>query len=317
MIKKIFLNKKINGYLLAFITLFFWSIDTVIIRYLVFDVWISANFIWFSRFFLWWIFLLFIWIIFFKKDFSKLIYEEKIYKNKLFLYSSFFLFLNFVFFHIWLKYTLASDSVILETFSPVFALLILLMLFPKRAGKLSNMKKLFFTILFGSIWSSFIVYNSPEIPWVEYSEKFFWDILQVIWMFCFAFFMVYNSELKKTTSHSWILLTGFWLIFWAVLMFPLALFWIETINLIWIKELFLLLFIWIWATWIAYFSWFLASKYLNTITLALLFNIISITTIITESIVYKDIDIISWKLILWWLFIIISAIYVEFLNKKN
>jgi len=318
MIKKILSSDKVKGYFLAFITLFFWSIDTVAIRYLTFDIGISANFIAFSRLFLWWMFLLSIWILFLKKDLIKLVKKENILKNKLFLFSAFFLFLNFFFFHIWLKYTLASDSVILETFSPVFAMLIVLLIFPERVWeKFSVIKKIFFAILIWSIWSSMVIYNSPVIPWVEYTEKFFGDILQVLWMIFFAFFMVYNSELRKTTTSSWILITWLLLTISSILMFPFAISWIDSIVLLNQETILLILLISVWSTWIAYFTWFLASKYLNIITLVILFNIISITTIIIESIFYQNVDIVSWKLTLWLMFILVASIYIEVLNNKN
>ena len=85
MIKTTFLKDKVTGYLLALVALFLWSIHAVAIRYLTFDLWISANFIAFTRLFLWGISLLLIWFIFLKKEFFEIINTEKIFKNKLFI----------------------------------------------------------------------------------------------------------------------------------------------------------------------------------------------------------------------------------------
>ena len=308
---------KIKWFTLAGIAIAFWSVHAIIIRYLIFDNNIPPHFISFIRFFIWWLVLFIISLFVVKKLYFINFYKkDKIYKNKTFLWSVVFLCLNFIFFHYWLKYTIASDSILLETMSPIVAVILTYLLFPNRIKNIYNIKKLFIAVIIWSVWSSLVISNPVDI--INVSDKIFWDILQFLAMFFFAWFLVFNSELKKTTENvNWLLTTANGLLIWALLVSPLLLFSNIDFASFSVNNLILISIISIWSTWILYLCWFLAAKYLSVITLALLFNITWITTIIIENYVYEEYNIISWQLLLWGLLIVIASLYVECLNKKQ
>ena len=317
-------NWKIKWYLLAFISIVFFSVHAVTIRHLVFDNGMDPVLIAFLRLFIWWLFLLIILLIFFDKSkFLQLLNDKKLYNNKHVFYSVIFLSLNFIAFHIWLKYTLASDSILLETLAPVLVVLITIFLFWQQYYNLQQLKKIFLVVIIASVWSSLLIANNPNIIWTDYSNKIFWDLLEFLAMIFFAFFLVFFSQLRKSLpKENGLYLTTIVLLLSALLILPLSLLsfsqtWINTFELLDSESIILILLISIWSTWILYLCWFLASNYLNVITLAILFNITWLTTIIVEHIVYPEINLISWKLIVWWVLIIFASIYIEYLNTQR
>ncbi len=310
-------NKKIIWYWLAFVSLFFWSIHAVIIRYLVFENDISPISISFLRFFIWWLFLLIISYIFYKKsNFDKILKEEKIYKKDYFLLPVFFLTFNFIVFHWWLEYTLASNSILIEALSPVLVVLITMFFFMNKINNINNLKRIFMIVILWSVWSTLIVANLWN-DWIL-QNKLIWDMLEFVAMIFFAFFIVFNHELRfKTKDYPWIIITWLLLLFWSFLILPFAMFNMSSLFDISLKDFYLILLLSIWSTWLSYLFRFLASKYLNVITLALLFNVVWITTILVEKMVFPDINFITYKLIIWASLILIASSMVEFLNKKN
>lgn len=311
------MNNKMKWYIYAFISIALWSIHAVIIRYLVSDYWMSPFLIGFLRFFLWWIFLIFISIIFYKFSPKKLKKDLTIIlKEKTLWLSSIFLFLNFLVFHLGLKYTFASNGIIIEALSPALVIILTLLFFSNRIKKdFSVIRKMFFVTFFATVWIALLINNTWTTLNSEY--KAIWDLLAFLAMIFFAFFIIFNSALRnKLNDINWILITWVWLTIGALFMFLFTIWDFNELNNLDQKQVYLILLLCIWSTWILYLSWFMAARYINHITLSILVNIIWITTIITEFIIYKDNWLIWWKLILWTIIILWASVYTELLNKK-
>lgn len=314
-------SKKIIWYLLIISCTLIWSLHALAIRYLIVDYSIDANFITFIRFLWWGLFLLILSISLTKtENITKLFLpKHHILKNKNFILAVLFLFLNFFVFHISLKYTFASDWLLMETLAPMIVFLLLLFLFPKKVYKISNLRKIFIAVLIWSVWAALIAANYSNILWISFQEKIFGNLVQFIWMIFFGCFMIYSWELKK--NYHWmsnLAITAIVLLWWAFLSIPLFMWWLDSIYMINdLNSLMIVLFLTIWATWIAYYLWYLSMHYLNIITLAIFINLTWIISIFFEWMIYKDISFMSWKLILWWILIFASSTYVEYLNNKK
>lgn len=310
-------NGKLLGYILALVAVFFWSLHALSIRHLVVYEEVSPFLLVFFRFFFWWLFLMLFCLAFVNKTDLKRFSDDKIFKDKFFILSVVFLVFTFIAFHGWLEYTFASDGMLLQSFYTVFVFIITLALFSHRLWEASNLRKLLIIIIAWSIWSSLILTNPPS-EWMDRAWKTLWDILELISTVFLASYTVFNSELrKKFHSHNWLLITTAFLSVAAIVSLPFFIFNIDSLFPINNTKVLLIALISFWSTWIAYLLWFYAFKYLSAISMAIIFNITWIMTVIFEYLIYKHSSLVSWKLILWWILILASSIYIEYLNNKS
>ncbi len=157
---KTLLKQKWIGYACALLASFFLGFHSIIIRYLELQS-VNTYVIISSRLFIGSTFLAFFILL------QRLWKKEKLWQPGKFHYDKFFwlaavgLGLNFVFFHQGLQYTIASDAILLETFSSVMVLLLLMIFSPQTAKKFQQKKplltKLFLLVLMGSIGSTLLI----------------------------------------------------------------------------------------------------------------------------------------------------------------
>jgi len=314
-------NKKIIWYLLAFVTLIFLSVHWVWWRFLTADEGLSPFLVVFLRFFLWFLFLVIFMPIFTKKkDFTKLFnWKNKLLNNKNFWLSAIFFFINLITFVYALKYTSASNTILIESMSPIIVLLITLVYYPNISSNY-NFRKIFFITVIASIGSSLLVSDNSLLNNSIWNNKIFWDIMAFITMIFFALFSFFYVELRKDFDKAnWLIITSAFLLVWAILSLPALIIYYDSLfNLSQtaINFIFLISF---GSTWLAYFTWFLAWRYLTAITLILIFNIVGLTTMIFEYFFYwQTQNEITYKLYLWAVLIIGSIYYINYLtsNKK-
>ena len=312
---------KLYWYLLAFVTLIFLSVHWVWWRFLTADEGLSPFLVVFLRFFLWFLFLAFFMPFFAKKkDFKQLFtWKNKLLKNKNFWLSSIFFFLNLITFVFALKYTSASNTILIESMSPIIVVLITFIYYPKISSNY-NFRKIFFVTVIASIGSSLLVSDNSLLNNSIENHKLMWDIMAFITMIFFAFFSFFYVELRKDFDKAnWLIITASFLLVWAILSLPAFFIYYDSLfdlSQTAINFIFLISF---GSTWLAYFTWFLAGRYLSAITLILIFNIVGLTTMIFEYLFYwKTQNEITYKLYLWAILIIWSIYYINYLtsNKK-
>jgi len=311
---------KIYWYLLAFVTLIFLSIHWVWWRFLTTDEALNPFLVVFLRFLWWFLFLSLFLPLFTKKwDFKKLFkWKNKLFKNKNFWLSSIFFFLNLITFTFALEYTSASNTLLIESLAPIIVIIITLLYYPKESSNF-NFRKIFFVSIIASIGSSLLVSdNSLLTQW--WNNKLIWDFFAFTTMILFAFFSFFYVELRKDFENAnWLIITSSFLFIWLALSSPALIFYYDSLFNISQTGL---IFIWLisaWSTWLAYFTRFLAGRYLSAITLILIFNIVWLTTMIFEYLFYWETqNEITYKLYLWAILIIGSIYYINYLtsNKK-
>ena len=311
---------KILGFLFAFITLSIFSIDTVAMKILLTDTEISSVWLSFLRYFLASLFLGIIYIIFFyikdKKNVKILLFKKNILKDKIFWWTILSMLFSITLFHYGLEFTSASNSVLIQTLSPVILMLLILFFFPHQLSKNLKTRKIFIIVITASLWSSVLLSGSILDFWL--SSKIYGDIVQFLSMILFWAFLLFNSELRnKYKNYNPIFITSLLFTCASFILLPFWFSYLITILDLSVYHLLLLLFVSIWSTAIAYLSWFLAAKYISSLTLGLLINIIWVTTVFFEYYIYKDSSLIGGNIILWWLIIIWVSIYIEYLNSKK
>ncbi len=315
------MNKKVIWFLLISIPIFFWSTHAVSMKYLIHTFEMSPMLITFYRFFLgglsllWAYLILNIWKWSIKKDFREL---KIILLDKALWFSSIALFLNFVTFNYGLKYTLATNSILIESLFPL-VVFFLWIVFYKKYLKVSwiNRRKVFFTLIFASIWSGLLVMNKGlSLSGEDY--KILGDFLAFLSMISIAFFVIYNFILsKKYEKFNGLLISSVGLFMGMIFSFPFVFNEILEIFLYSKEQLLILLFLWIWSTGIAYICWFFVPKFLNHITMSIFVNIIGITTLGIEYLVFPNQTLLSAEMLLAVLLVLGSSFYVEYLNSKE
>ena len=238
-------------------------------------------------------------------------------KNKNFWLSWIFFFFTIFFFLFWMKFSSASNIVLIQSLSPILVAILILFFHPERSKY--NYRKIFFISIVASIWSSLLVSDNSFNNNIDKNVKMIWDGMAFLSMIFFAFFSYYYVELKKEYNKwNWLIITISFLFVGLFLSIPSIFF--NSINLFEISSTwyFFMCIISFWATWLAYLAWFTAWKYLSALTLVVIFNIVWLTTIITEYLFYGSIDNeITYKLYLWAFLILSSIYYMSYLNSKK
>lgn len=315
------LRQKYIGYICAFSAVFFWGFHSIIIRYLEFHN-VHTYLIITSRLFIGAGFLSIFIVL------QRLWKREKIFQPGKFRYGKFFwlaalaLGLNFIFFHQGLNYTIASNAILLETFSSVMVLLLLLIFFPEKIRKFQTQRplltRLFFLVLLGSIGSALLIVYTPQDNTPELKMKTLGDLLEFVAMIFFALFFIGSSEHRKENSSANPLETSSRFLFVAgclvsvLLPFSLS---FENITAVTPEQWGLILLIGIFSTGVTYTLWYHASKYLDVVSLALMFNLSSVFTVLWESLFFHLQ--ISWSIVLGAAFIIYASISAEMIMSKK
>lgn len=320
--KKLLIKNKwiILWYILALIAVFFLSLNGIGWRFLTTDEWLNPILVVFLRFFLGALLLLFFLLFFSKKqDFVQLLKSKKpLQKSKNFWFSGIFLFLVVLTFILWLKYSSASNIVLIQSLSPILVALITIIFYPGFRQKY-NYRKIFFIAIIASIWSSLLVSDNSLTIISDNNLKFLWDLLAFASMVFFALFSYYYVELKKEFDNSnWLVITFFFLCIWLLLSLPSLFFFytqLFSISLIWLYFIWI---IWFASTWLAYLLWFYAGKHLSALTLVVIYNLVWLLTIISEFLFYSDTsNKITYKLYIWAFLIISSLYYMNYIQNKK
>ena len=177
---------------------------------------------------------------------------------------------NYIFFHVGLEYTTASNAMLLENTAPFFVLL-LLFLFAREAIKRLD--------ALATAIAIFGVYFTVKGDIALGTDRIQGDILELLAAFTWAIFVIGSSRaLAGTVSTLERIGFLFNVFLWsAIALTPLAFF--STVNVSW-NGVFFLLLLGIFPTAIAYFLWYEAVARVSTITAALLFNLSIIFTFV-------------------------------------
>lgn len=238
-------------------------------------------------------------------------------------YSSFFwlisvsLGINFLLFHKGLEYTIASDAVLLEAFSPVMVLIIVMLFLPKRIGHLLNHpglpQKILRIVVIGSIGSSLLLINDQKDMLSSHNLKMIGDGLEFLAMFAWALVLLAMHEYQQREKDSSILAaTAQFLLCAAIIITPFASW--SQFGSITQSQWMLIAILGILPTAGSYVLWHIASKYLDVFPLITLFNLASIVTVIIESAVLGLT--VSWKLLLGGIFVLYAAMQAKIINSK-
>lgn len=309
-----FERKKIIGYLAGIFAALFWGFDTVVIRWIIHEG-VSPFLVGISR------------LIIGSATLSIIVVITNIVRKKSLFprihYSPFFwlitisLALNFILFHKGLSYTIASNAVLIEAFSPVAVLIIVMLFLPGRIAHLIKPGKLpqkvLQIVVIGSIGSSLLLINDPKDFLTSNNVKLIGDIMEFIAMFAWAFVMLGMHEYQQREERADILgVTAQFLFLAAFLLAPFTP-WYELMHLSSMQWIWLII-LGVFSTGAAYALWHIASKYLDIFPLMTIFNLVSIFTVITES-YFLGLQF-SWKLFAGGIMILYAAMHAKWLNEK-
>ena len=220
---------------------------------------------------------------------------------------------NFFFFHQGLQYTFASHALLIETFSPIFVLIMSLLIFPYRLKELKNSGKtsyLFLVLVLTSIGSSLLLNDSEQSIAQEITLK--GDILVGVSTIFFAMFFLSANIVRQRCKQSNLEVTIKFLFFSGIILLPfIDIYSFKTITLI---QWSLLAVVTILCTATAYYLWNYATKYINVHSQTILFNLGAINTIIFESLIGDFY--ISWKIIIATVIIITASIHAQKLTTS-
>ncbi len=313
------INKTFLGYLCGLIAVFFWGFHSVVVRKLTHES-INPEVIAVLRLFIGSFTVLGVTAItrFFSKDSKKVNFNIK--------YTFYFwltvvgLALNFIFFHQGLKFTYASNALLIETFAPVFVLFFIIFFLPSRIEFLRKrhdlVTKLVFIVLIGSVGSSLLLSSGAKDQFIKLENKFLGDVLEFMAMLFYAMFLVGSNEYKKqnmdksamSTAGQFLLFAG--LIVALVLPFTTK---FDDILKITLNQWFWIGILGFFSTGIAYTLWHMASKYLRVITLSLLFSLSAVATVVVENLVFGTT--ITWRIVVSSILILSASILAELTYK--
>lgn len=308
-------NSKITGYIAGILASFFWGIHSVLIRYLT-EMGVSPYLIAGVRLYIG-VITLFI-LIFLGKIFGrKKEAEEKIQFNRYFWIAALFLGVNFLLFQSGLGFTLASDANLIQNFSPVVVLVISTLVLKHRIKEIFPNQKLwlsvFQVVLIGSIGASLVLINDVNDAIIKSDVKFLGDFIEFIGMVFFAIFVIYSREFAEINkSVSSMKITMLILLVAAI---PVTLF-VPFADLIKLTagEWWVLIFIGVFSTGVAYALWHVASKQLNVVPLTLNLAYMGIITVLSEVVFLKMA--LDWKFILGAILMIGASVAAENINMK-
>lgn len=300
------------GYLYAIGAVIFWGVDTVIIRWLISQdvnpfligdlrlligagVLASAA-IAASRFQ--------------KKTLPRVKY------SKFFWIITLSLAANFLLFHFGLKFTIASDAVLLEAFAPVMVIILTMLFLPNRIKHLLKIPNLpqaiLMLVIIGSIGSSMVMINYPK-DLAANNIKLIGDLIEFIAMFAWALVMIGMHEYQRREKENNIIAVTSQFLFFAGVIVAFFVPWGE-LSHITATQWTLIALLGMFSTGCAYLLWHMASKRLDILPLATIFNLVSIFTVITESIAL-NVEI-SWKLVVGGALILYAAMKAKLINSK-
>lgn len=237
--------------------------------------------------------------------------------SKFFWITAISLAANFILFHKGLEFTIASDAILLEAFSPVMVLIIVMIFIPHRIKNIIDYPNLMQTvaivIIAGSVGSALLLSNNPLGQTIDYNKKLIGDIIEFIAMFAWALVMIGMSEYQKAGENKNVLAyTSQFFFIAAIIMSPFVP-WKE-LSTLQSDQWFWIMILSIFSTGLTYVLWITASKYLEIIPLVTIFNFASIFNVVIESFVF-DIAI-TWNLFLGGALILYSAVRSRLLNEK-
>lgn len=300
------------GYAYAIGAVIFWGVDTVIIRWLISQgvnpfligdlrLLIGAAVLAFAAITASW---------FKKKTLPRVKY------SKFFWIITFSLAANFLLFHMGLKFTIASDAILLEAFAPVMVIILTMLFLPNRVKHLLRTPNLpqsiLMLVIIGSIGSSMLMLNPPEETSMN-NAKLIGDIIEFIAMFAWAMVMIGMHEYQQRENENNVIAVTSQFLFFAGVIVAFFVPWGTLSNITGVQWMFLAL-LGIFSTGCAYLLWHMASKKLDILPLATIFNLVSIFTIITESIILNVA--ITWKLVVGGALILYAAMRAKLINSK-
>lgn len=306
-------KKILIGYLCAIGAVIFWGFDTVVIRWLIqqnIDPFLIGD----LRLFIGSLVLAVIAIIF---NTTKNSIFPHIHYSKFFWIIVLSLAGNFLLFHKGLEFTIASDAVLLEAFSPIMVLIIAMLFLPERMKHLMIHPGVPQTILkiaiIGSIGSSLLLINDPKDLLIQSNVKLMGDIIEFIAMFAWALVILSMHEYQKRENNNSSSAAAAQFLFFAAVIIAPFVNWsnVETITYV---QWFWIAILGIFSTGAAYALWHLASKYLDVFPLVAIFNFVSIFTVTIEAIVL-DLPI-TWKLIIGGMLILYASMRAKIINEK-
>lgn len=315
-------NKKLIGLLLLFVPIFFWSTHAVSMRYLIWEYDISPTLLTFYRALLGSAFILGVyflsviwkkWSV--KKDFWEL---KKVFHDRVVWIVMWAFFLNLLTFNFGLKYTFATNTILIESLFPMIVFFLSLFFYKEYLDtNRKNIRKVFILLIIASIWVWLLVMNqSAEIP--NSALKLFWDFMAFLSMIGLALFVMFNYILrKKYESVNGVLLTGTILGSAALICLPFILWEIWDFLAYNMEQILLIIYLGVWCVWLAFVFLFYVPRYLNHMAISVFLNIIWVTTLVFEYMIFKDSAILSINMLLWALLIVGAWMYIEYLNSKS
>lgn len=302
-------KSKTIGYICALTATMFWGLHSNIIRYLIGEGLEPMNIalirVWAGALVLW-----IVGVLFFQIHRPSSIPFKY---NTIFFIGVIGFSLNFIFFHKSLEFTFASHALLIESFSPVFVLLLGLVFIKKRFSHLINsnkLSKLMLIVALGSIGSSLLLFETNSTSTA--TNTMLGDTLAAISTFFFAMFFISNSEVRKTSTHSSLSITIRYLSTAGLLFLPFIK-WNEFANISPTQ--------WVWlaivsigCTGFTYFLWNYASYSLEVTPLTIIFNLGAINTIIVESLFFDFT--ITWKVVISGIMILLTSFLAERMNAN-
>lgn len=306
-------RKLFIGYLCAISATIFWGFDTVVIRWLIHDG-VNPFLIGDLRLFIGSAVLSLFVIgigIFRKKNL------QAFTSSKFFWIITVSLALNFILFHKGLEFTIASDAVLLEAFAPVMVILITMLFLPKSVEHLLRHpgipQKILQIVVIGSVGSSLLLINEPTGSFLKPNAKLIGDLIEFAAMGAWALVLLGIHEFQKQSGEQAVLASTANFLFIAGLILAPFVPWKELAGISYTQWLWILG-LGVFSTGFAYVLWHKASKYLDLVPLITIFNLVSIFTVLTESIVL-DLEI-TWKLVLGGILILYAAFHAKVINER-
>lgn len=242
--------------------------------------------------------------------------------DRYFWLTVFGLALNFILFHQGLKYTYASNAILIETFAPIFVLFFLIFFLPQRIAFLKKrhdlVSRLVLIVLIGSVGSSLLLNSGSKDHFINLNNKFVGDIMEFLAMLFYAMFFIGSNEYKKRhmTSSSFAT-AGQFLLYAGLLVAAVVPFLTDFEDFLAItpNQWFWIFILGFFSTGITYTLWHIASKYLRVITLSLLFSLSAVATVVLENIVFGTE--ITWKVVVSSILILSASVIAELTYKEG
>ena len=256
------INPNTQWLLFGLLAAFFWGTHSVIVRYLtqqdIPGITIAVARLYIAAF------VLFIFLRVKKQPVLTNIKDTK------FLVTLFGVATNFVFFHIGLEYTSASNAILLENIAPVFVLIFLFLILKEKIRRIDIIASV--VTIFGACFT--------VLPDIDLGgEKFRGDLLEIFAAITWAVFVVASSKalVNITTPIERIGFLFNIFILSAIILTPFVFFYSTAITL---KDVLFIILLGVFPTAIAYLLWYEAVARVSTISAALIFNLSIVFTFI-------------------------------------